>query len=71
MDEVYDEMGDLKFGLLMPDGVELLSDIANASRDWDNAAKLYLNNARWYVPKSGRFIWEEPIGFGDGPNFYR
>ena len=29
------------------------------------------SRARWYDPNSGRFISEDPIGFGDGPNPYR
>lgn len=65
LDEIYDELGNTKTD------VNLLSDIAFAGRDWDNAAELYQNNARWYEPKSGRFISEDPIGFGDGSNVYR
>jgi RHS repeat-associated protein len=31
---------------------------------------LYFYRARYYSPTFGRFISEDPIGFGDGPNVY-
>jgi RHS repeat-associated protein len=31
---------------------------------------LYFYRARYYSPQFGRFVSEDPIGFGDGPNVY-
>ncbi len=55
-------------GLLLS---QLATTTAFAGRTWDNDAGLYYNRARWYAPDTGRFISEDPIGFGDGPNVYR
>jgi RHS repeat-associated protein len=41
-----------------------------ASREWDGAAGLYYNRARWYDPYLGRFISEDPIGIAGGINLY-
>ena len=43
---------------------------AFTGREWDAEAGLYYYRARYYDPKSGRFIGEDPIGFGGGANFY-
>ncbi len=43
-----------------------------AGREWDSEIGLYYNRARYYDPNTGRFISEDPIGFGAGdPNLYR
>jgi RHS repeat-associated protein len=39
-------------------------------REWDPETGLYYYRARYYDPKIGRFISEDPIGFGGGINFY-
>ena len=39
-------------------------------REWDPEIGLYYYRARYYDPKVGRFIGEDPIGFGGGNNFY-
>jgi len=44
---------------------------AFAGRQFDDPVGLAYNDARWYDPNTGRFISEDPIGFGDGPNVYR
>jgi RHS repeat-associated protein len=38
-------------------------------REWDATAELYYYRARYYDPKVGRFISEDPIRFGGGINF--
>ena len=37
-------------------------------REFDSDTGLYYYRARWYDPKVGRFISEDPIGFGGGIN---
>jgi RHS repeat-associated protein len=39
-------------------------------REWEPQTGLYYYRARYYDPKLGRFISEDPIGFEDGPNVY-
>ena len=39
-------------------------------REWDAETGLYYYRARYYDPKIGRFISEDPIGFVAGVNFY-
>src|SRR6185436_8559208 len=40
-------------------------------RDWDVETGLYYHRARYYDPKIGRFISEDPIGFlGEDVNLY-
>ena len=39
-------------------------------RERDELTGLYYYRARWYDPQIGRFISEDPIGFGGGINFY-
>jgi RHS repeat-associated protein len=43
---------------------------AFTGREWDPETNLYYYRARYYDPKIGRFISEDPIGFGGGVNFY-
>jgi RHS repeat-associated protein len=44
---------------------------AFTGREWDPETGLYYYRARYYDPKIGRFISEDPIGFGAGDvNFY-
>jgi RHS repeat-associated protein len=43
-----------------------------AGREHDTATGLYYNRARCYDPGTGRFLGEDPIGFGGGDaNLYR
>ena len=39
---------------------------AFTGREWDEDAGLYYYRARWYDPELGRFLSEDPIGFGAG-----
>jgi len=39
-------------------------------RENDGATGLYYYRARYYSPQLGRFISEDPLGIGAGPNFY-
>jgi RHS repeat-associated protein len=43
---------------------------AFTGREWDPETNLYYYRARYYDPKQGRFLNEDPIGFGGGVNFY-
>jgi RHS repeat-associated protein len=43
---------------------------AFTGREWDPEASLHYYRARYYDPKIGRFISEDPAGFSDGPNMY-
>jgi RHS repeat-associated protein len=40
-------------------------------REFDAETSLYYMRARYFAPTSGRFLSEDPTGFGDGVNFYR
>jgi RHS repeat-associated protein len=45
---------------------------AYTGREWDSEIELYFYRARYYNPTAGRFIGEDPIGFGAGDaNLYR
>jgi RHS repeat-associated protein len=39
-------------------------------REWDPEVELYYYRARYYSSTIGRFISEDPIDWGGGPNFY-
>jgi RHS repeat-associated protein len=43
---------------------------AFTGREWDPEINLYYYRARYYDPKVGRFISEDPIGLTGGVNFY-
>jgi RHS repeat-associated protein len=43
---------------------------AFTAREWDAETGLYYYRARYYDPKIGRFLSEDPIGFQAGPNLY-
>ena len=43
---------------------------AFTGREWDPETGLYYYRARYYDPKLGRFISEDPIGFAVDVNFY-
>ena len=40
------------------------------ARELDTETSLYYYRARYYDPQAGRFLGEDPIGFGGGSNFY-
>jgi RHS repeat-associated protein len=41
------------------------------ARESDTETGLYYYRARYYDAETGRFLSEDPIGFGGGKNFYR
>jgi RHS repeat-associated protein len=43
---------------------------AFTGREWDPEIGLYYYRARYYDPKAGRFISEDPIGLTGGMNYY-
>jgi RHS repeat-associated protein len=43
---------------------------AYTAREWDPETNLYYYRARYYHPKVGRFISEDPIGLEGGINLY-
>jgi RHS repeat-associated protein len=59
----YDPWGSLEHGADQP-------GYAFTGREWDPETGLYYYRARYYDPKLGRFISEDPIGFLGGVDFY-
>jgi RHS repeat-associated protein len=59
----YDAWGDL----LQGSGT---AGYAFTGREWDSETGLYYYRARYYNPKIGRFVSEDPSGLVDGPNLY-
>jgi RHS repeat-associated protein len=59
----YDAWGNIEVGADQP-------GYAFTGREWDPEIGLYYYRARYYDPKVGRFISEDPIGFAGGMNFY-
>jgi RHS repeat-associated protein len=43
---------------------------AFTGREWDTESGLYYYRARYYDPRIGRFVSEDPVGFKGGRNFY-
>jgi RHS repeat-associated protein len=58
----YDAFGNLELGAA--------NGAAFTGREWDSETGLYYYRARYYDPRVGRFIGEDPIGFKAGANFY-
>ena len=48
-----------------------LTRYAYTGREFDSDTGLYYYRARWYDAKVGRFLSEDPIGFGGGVNQFR
>ena len=59
----YDSFGQIQIG-------GTTSGYAFTGREWDSQTGLYYYRARYYDPKAGRFISEDPIRFTAGLNFY-
>jgi RHS repeat-associated protein len=59
----YDAWGNLELGASEP-------GYAFTGREWAPETGLYYYRARYYDPRLGRFLSEDPIRFGAGPNFY-
>jgi RHS repeat-associated protein len=65
----YDSWG-LELAAGDPSGVDIL--FGYTGREWDKDIGLQYNRARWYDPKSGRWINQDPISFAAGDaNLYR
>jgi RHS repeat-associated protein len=60
----YDAWGNLELGASE-------AGYAFTGREWDPEIGLYYYRARYYDPRVGRFVSEDPIGFVGGQNFYR
>ena len=60
----YDAWGNLELGAAT-------SGYAFTGREWDPETGLYYYRARYYDPKVGRFISEDPIGLLGGLHLYR
>jgi RHS repeat-associated protein len=58
----YDAVGTFELGAA--------NGYAFTGREWDTQTGLYYYRARYYDPKIGRFISEDPIGVMGGMNFY-
>jgi RHS repeat-associated protein len=58
----YDAFGNLELATT--------NGYAFTGREWDSETGLYYYRARYYDPKIGRFLSEDPIGFEAGVNFY-
>lgn len=59
----YDAFGNLQTGADA-------AGYAFTAREWDPETGLHYYRARYYDPKLGRFISEDPIGFDGGINFF-
>jgi RHS repeat-associated protein len=59
----YDAWGDLEVGANQP-------GYAFTGREWDLETGLYYYRARYYGPRVGRFVSEDPIRFRGGIGFY-
>jgi len=65
---VYDAFGNIR----SQSNASYMARFAYAGRDWDAEAGLYYYRARYYNPRIGRFISEDPAGlFGGDANLYR
>src|ERR1700728_605203 len=62
----YDSLGKLTASTGM-----LVNPFSYTTREFDQEASIYYYRARYYDPSVGRFISEDPIGFGGGTHFYR
>jgi RHS repeat-associated protein len=58
------------FGKQISSGGSLTNPFQYASREFDSEPSLYFMRARYFNPKTGRFVSEDPIGFRGGVNFY-
>jgi RHS repeat-associated protein len=61
----YDSFGNMKITL-----DPFMNPYTYTGREWDWETGLYYYRARYYDAKVGRFVSEDPIGFGGGINLY-
>ena len=62
---VYDAYGNTKSS-----SGTLTNPFQYTAREFDSETGLYYDRARYYNPMQGRFLSEDPIGFGGGNDFY-
>jgi RHS repeat-associated protein len=58
------------FGKQTASSGSLTNPFQYTARESDTEISLYFYRARYYDQSSGRFLNEDPLGFGGGPNFY-
>lgn len=58
------------FGKLTAPTGTLTNPFQYTGRESDQETGLYYYRARYYDPQSGRFVSEDPLGFGGGTNFF-
>jgi len=58
------------FGKQTASSGSLTNPFQYTGREFDPETSLYYYRARYYDPSAGRFLSEDPIQFGGGPNFY-
>ena len=59
------------FGKLTASTGTLVNPFSYTTREFDQETSIYYYRARYYDASLGRFISEDPIGFGGGTHFYR
>jgi len=59
------------FGKQTASSGSLTNPFQYTARESDPETGLYYYRARYYDPQAGRFLIEDPIGFGGGTNFYK
>jgi RHS repeat-associated protein len=59
------------FGKLSASTGGLVNPFLYTTREFDQETSIYYYRARYYNPSLGRFISEDPIGFGGGTHFYK
>ncbi len=69
----YDEARDVSGGIFPPLNPAAVDSLFGyTGRDWDSDTQLQNNRARWYDPKLGRWLSQDPISFAGGDaNLYR
>jgi RHS repeat-associated protein len=58
------------FGNQTASNGSLTNPFQYVGREFDSETTLYFMRARYFDPKTGRFLSEDPIGFNGGNNFY-
>jgi RHS repeat-associated protein len=59
------------FGKLTASTGTVTNPFQYTGRGSDAETGLYYHRARYFDQNVGRFLSEDPIGFGEGPNFYQ